>query len=102
MAKPRSRVDALLDELCVEYGYCILGEDAEAFIANLPLMPRDASMPSFVPMVATRASSTSESGNSYTSASATGSSTMATVEGRSPVYRGFPPTSGDATRRRPA
>lgn len=41
MVKPSSRVDALLDELCVDYGYCgfIDSEKYEALLANLPADP---------------------------------------------------------------
>jgi hypothetical protein len=34
--KPESCADAALDELCVRYGYCLVGEKAEALLANVP------------------------------------------------------------------
>jgi hypothetical protein len=39
MSKPASRAEAALDELCVGYGYCLLGEKAEALLANVPEDP---------------------------------------------------------------
>jgi hypothetical protein len=36
VSKPESCADAALDELCVKYGYCVLGEKAEALLANVP------------------------------------------------------------------
>jgi hypothetical protein len=39
MAKPESRVEAALDELCVTYGYCIGGEEWDAIVANPPDHP---------------------------------------------------------------
>lgn len=36
MPKPKSLVEAALDELCVTYGYCISREQRDAIIADLP------------------------------------------------------------------
>lgn len=36
MAKPESRAEAALWELCATYGYCIGGEQADALIADPP------------------------------------------------------------------
>jgi len=36
MAKPTSRAEAALDELCGTYGYCLPVEKAEALLAEMP------------------------------------------------------------------
>ena len=37
--RPSSRVDALLEELCAKYGYCIPPADQARLIANPPMDP---------------------------------------------------------------